>query len=157
MSISEKLLRDLADNPSATLSRGGNAQSRIASRYARIDEIRRIAESITANPEFSSSGKGGVNRKLENCIINIQELEEEILEEITEISRIEHENREAIHELLDNPVYQDILVYRYCDGLLMEEVSGKLGYTFRWTQELHRRALSSLRNNAYTAVMAVSV
>ena len=139
--MTEELLQSLAEDPMAVLNRGYRAKERIAARQERIEQWRQIAESITANPENASSGGGYPSSKTENCIVAIMTLEEEIKDEITEIAGFELQTSQIIKELLDDLNYKTVLEYRYLNYLRWEEIAVRMNYTFRWTQELNRRAL----------------
>lgn len=144
----EDILKALAEDPIPVLNRGYRAKERIAARNERIEQWRQIAESITANPENASSGGGFPSSKVENCVVSIMALEEEITEEITEITKFESETSEIIRELIEDQNYKTVLELRYLSYLRWEEIAVRMGYTFRWTQELHHRALVETREAA---------
>ena len=148
MNFSPELIKDLCEDPVHVLTRGYRAKERIADRQERIDQWRQVAESITANPEHSGGGGGGPSNKIEKCVLGIMELEEEIIDEISEIKSLESENGKIIRELVDDPNYKRILELRYLNYKRWEEIAVSMGYTFRWTQELHSRALKHLKENA---------
>ena len=152
--MTEELLQSLTEDPMAVLNRGYRAKERIAARQERIEQWRQIAESITANPENASSGGGYPSSKTENCIVAIMALEEEIKDEITEIAGFERQTSQIIKELLDDLNYKTVLEYRYLNYLRWEEIAVRMNYTFRWTQELHRRALSALQEAASVIISA---
>lgn len=144
----EDILKALAEDPMPVLNRGYRAKERIAARNERIEQWRQIAESITANPENASSGGGFPSSKVENCVVSIMALEEEITEEIMEITTFESETSEIIRELIEDQNYTTVLELRYLSYLRWEEIAVRMGYTFRWTQELHHRALVEMREAA---------
>lgn len=146
--MTNELLQQLSVDPAPVLNRGYRAKERIAARQERIESWRQIAESITANPENASSGGGYPSSKTENCVVSIMALEEEIKDEIIEIASFEHTASEIIQELVDDPNFKTVLELRYLSYLRWEEIAVRMGYTFRWTQELHRRALEALRGIA---------
>lgn len=152
--MTEELLQSLTEDPMAVLNRGYRAKERIAARQERIEQWRQIAESITANPENASSGGGYPSSKTENCIVAIMTLEEEIKDEITEIAGFELQTSQIIKELLDDLNYKTVLEYRYLNYLRWEEIAVRMNYTFRWTQELHRRALLALQEAASVIIPA---
>lgn len=144
----EDILKALAEGPMPVLNRGYRAKERIAARNERIEQWRQIAESITANPENASSGGGFPSSKVENCVVSIMALEEEITEEIMEITKFESETSEIIRELIEDQNYKTVLELRYLSYLRWEEIAVRMGYTFRWTQELHHRALVEMQEAA---------
>ena len=147
MTFSQELLDSLLKDPIAVLNRGYRAKERIAARQERIKSWRQIAESITANPENSSGGSGPSN-KVERCVLSIVELEEEITDEITEIAGYEVENSRVLRFFVAEPNYRAVLEHRYLEYKPWEVIAVEMGYTFRWTQELHRRALNALKKRA---------
>lgn len=146
--MTEELLQSLVEDPVAVLNRGYHAKERIAARQKRIEDWRNIAESITANPENASSGGGYPTSKTENCVVAIMSLEEEIKDEIIEIADFERQTSQIVRELIEDLNYKTVLEYRYLSYLRWEEIAVKMNYTFRWTQELHRRALIALQEAA---------
>lgn len=155
MIFSDEILTKLAEDPVPVLNRGYRAEERIAGRRGRIRHWREIAESITANPENASGGGGGPSKKVENCVIKIMELEEEILAEIEELQQLARETTEIISVFVEDPNYKAVLEHRYVEQKRWEEIAVEMGYTFRWTQELHRRALRALKE-AVVAYMATA-
>ncbi len=145
--MTEEILQSLSDDPMAVLNRGYRAKERIAARQERIERWRQVAESITANPENSSSG-GYPTSKTENCVVAIMELEEEIKSEIMEIADFERQTSQIIKELVEDLNFKTVLELRYLSYLRWEEIAVRMNYTFRWTQELHRRALLALQETA---------
>lgn len=152
--MTEEVLQSLSDDPMAVLNRGYRAKERIAARQERIEEWRQIAESITANPENTSSGGGYPTSKTENCVVAIVTLQEEIKGEIMEIADFERQTSQIIKELVEDLNFKTVLELRYLNYLRWEEIAVRMNYTFRWTQELHRRALSALQEAASTLIPA---
>lgn len=152
--MTEDILKQLAEDPVPVLNRGYRAKERIEARRERIESWRQIAESITANPENASSGGGYPTSKVENCVVNIMALEEEIKDEISEILGFEREASEMIRDLVADPNYKTVLELRYLSYLRWEEIAVRMNYTFRWTQELHRRALLALKEAASALIPA---
>ena len=146
--MTEEILQSLAEDPVSVLNRGYRAKERIAARQKRIEDWRQIAESITANPENASSGGGYPTSKTENCVVAIMTLEEEIKDEIIEIADFERQTSQIIRELVEDQNFKTLLELRYLSYLRWEEIAVKMNYTFRWTQELHHRALASLKEAA---------
>lgn len=144
--FSEETLNNLLEDPIAILNRGYRAKERIAARQERIRSWRQIAESITANPENTPSGNGPSN-KVEKAVLSIITLEEEITDEIAEIAGYEVENGRILRFFVVEPNYRAVLEHRYLEYKPWEAIAVEMGYTFRWTQELHRRAVQVLRDS----------
>ena len=151
--MTEEVLQSLSDDPMAVLNRGYRAKERIAARQERIEEWRQIAESITANPENASSGGGYPTSKTENCVVAIVTLQE-IKDEIMEIADFERQTSQIIKELVEDLNFKTVLELRYLSYLRWEEIAVRMNYTFRWTQELHRRALLALKEAASVLIPA---
>ena len=69
-------------------------------------------------------------------------------DEIEEIKSLESENGKIIAAFVQDPNYKRILELRYLSYKRWEEIAVSMGYTFRWTQMLHARALQQLKDNA---------
>ena len=143
MTFSEETIEKLKENPISTLNRGYRAKERIAARRERIESWRQIAESITARPD-NTPGGSGPSKKIENCVLNIAALEEEIVDEINEIAKLEKETGRIIEAFVEDPNHKTVLELRYLNYMRWEAIAVEMGYTFRWTQELHRRAIAEL-------------
>ena len=158
MTFTADMLKQLAEDPIAILNCGYRAKERIAARQERIAEWRQIAESITQNVSGAPGGHGFPTSKTEKCVVSIMDLEDQIRDEITELARYERRTSEIIKAFVKDPNHKAVLEYRYLSCLKLEDIAAKMGYTFRWTQELHRRAVQSLKDNAaieYAAISAV--
>lgn len=145
MTFTRDFLERLAEDPIAILNRGYRAKERVAAREERIASWRRTAESITANPENASRGSGPSD-KVEKAVLRIITLEEEIMDEIAEIAGFEVENSRVLRFFVADPNYRAVLEHRYLEYKPWEVIAVEMGYTFRWTQELHRRALQALKD-----------
>ena len=149
MTFSKEMLEALAKNPVPVLNRGYRAQERIEARQARIASWRKIAESITVNPESSGGGGSGfTENKLERCVLNIVELQDELRGEINTLLGYELETGRILRQLVEDVNLRTILEHRYLEYKHWELIACEMGYTFRWTQELHKRALSALKKAA---------
>lgn len=152
MTFSKETLEALAKNPVPFLNRGYRAKERIEARQARIESWRKIAESITVNPESSGGGGSGfAENKLERCVLNIVELQDEITAEIAELASYELEASRVLKAFVDDPNLLTVLEHRYLEYKTWEAIAYEMGYTFRWTQELHRRGLATLKAGAEKA------
>lgn len=124
----------------AYLNRTYKIESRIAAKKARIQYWRDVAESITSSIE-NVGRSSDVARKIENCSIKIAELEDAILDDISELIDTENEIRLAINSI-DNIRYRVILEKRYILHMSFEAIAISEGYTYRWVQSLHKQALT---------------
>lgn len=123
------------------LNRGYRSRERIQAKKERIDNWRRIAESITAAIKPAASFSSTTSKKVEDCVCNIIELQDEIQAEISELTQIEREIGIAISRSVEDPTLRALLEMRYLNYLKWEEIAVRLDITFRWTMTLHSRAL----------------
>lgn len=72
----------------------------------------------------------------------IDDLEREIAEDYKMLDEIKNEVDNAI-DVVEDPMEQMILRYRYLEFLSMPDISVRMHYSLRWTKKLHRRALDS--------------
>lgn len=72
----------------------------------------------------------------------IDDLEREIAEDYKMLEEIKTEVDNAI-DVVENPMEQMILRYRYLEFLSMPDISVRMHYSLRWTKKPHRRALDS--------------
>ena len=72
----------------------------------------------------------------------IDDLEQEIAEDYKMLDEIKNEVDNAI-DVVEDPMEQMILRYRYLEFLSMPDISVRMHYSLRWTKKLHRRALDS--------------
>ena len=72
----------------------------------------------------------------------IDDLEQEIAEDYKMLDEIKNEVDNAI-DVVEDPMEQMILRYRYLEFLSMPDISVRMQYSLRWTKKLHRRALDS--------------
>lgn len=148
--MTDQFLADLAKRPIEVLNRGYKVEARIAAKKERLQYWADLATTITINPENASSGgtAGYPKSKVELCALKIVEIRAELADEIAALIEINVENRIAIEALSSTPVYKTLLELRYVNHLRWEEIAVRLSYTYRWTQELHRRAIADLRRRA---------
>lgn len=72
----------------------------------------------------------------------IDDLEQEIAEDYKKLDEIKTEVDNAI-DVVEDPMEQMILRYRYLEFLSMPDISVRMHYSLRWTKKLHRRALDN--------------
>lgn len=124
------------------LNRGYRARERIQAKEERIESWRQIAESVTAALKPVATFSSTPSKKVEDCVCNIVDLQQEILDEINELTAIEREIGRAINRAGLDPTLKSLLEMRYLRYLKWEEIAVRLGLTFRWTMTLHKKALA---------------
>lgn len=140
MIFSKAVLRGLADNPAAVLNRGYRAKERIAARQARLKDWRQVRDDAA---ELSGN--------LQSCVNigqAIAKLENSILDEIAILADYEIEASKIIQKYVAEPNHKAVLEHRYLEYKSWEVIAVEMGYTFRWTQALHCRALQALKTAA---------
>ena len=78
--------------------------------------------------------------KQENLILELSELKDKYNNLFEEYNAVREEVVGEILEL-ENPVYSLILYYRFIEEKKFDEISERIGYTYRWTQELCQRSV----------------
>ena len=136
------------DEAKEFLNRGYQSRIRIRAKKERIENWRRIAESITAAIKPVAAFSSMPSKKVEDCVCNIIELQEEIQEEIDGLVQVEREIGRAITKAVEDPTLRALLEMRYLNYLKWEEIAVRLDMTFRWTMTLHRRALEEFSSKA---------
>lgn len=136
------------DEAKEFLNRGYQSRIRIRAKKERIENWRRIAESITAAIKPVAAFSSMPSKKVEGCVCNIIELQEEIQEEIDGLVQVEREIGRAITKAVEDPTLRALLEMRYLNYLKWEEIAVRLDVTFRWTMTLHRRALEEFSSKA---------
>ena len=76
------------------------------------------------------------------------------MDEIMEIADFERQTSQIIKELVEDLNFKTVLELRYLSYLRWEEIAVRMNYTFRWTQELHHRALLALQEAASALIPA---
>lgn len=136
------------DEAKEFLNRGYQSRIRIRAKKERIENWRRIAESITAAIKPVAAFSSTPSKKVEDCVCNIIDLQEEIQEEIDGLVQVEREIGRAITKAVEDPTLRALLEMRYLNYLKWEEIAVRLDVTFRWTMTLHRRALEEFSSKA---------
>lgn len=125
----------------AFLNRGYRSRERIKAMEERIGQWQQIAESITAEIKPVVVYNSLPSKKVEECAINIVDIQNEIRGEIDSLVAIEREIDRAITAAVDDPTLKAVLEMRYLNCLKWEEIAVRLNVTFRWVMTLHKRAL----------------
>ena len=136
------------DEAKEFLNRGYQSRIRIRAKKERIENWRRIAESITAAIKPVAAFSSMPSKKVEDCVCNIIELQEEIQEELDGLVQVEREIGRAITKAVEDPTLRALLEMRYLNYLKWEEIAVRLNLTFRWTMTLHGRALEEFSSKA---------
>lgn len=99
----------------------------------------KITATISQEPKATASGD-----QLQRCIDQICELQTEIAQEMDKLRKRKQEIETAIHGLNEKS-YQDILWYRYIQGMTFEEIAIKMNYSWRQVCRKHKNAVEKLK------------
>ena len=99
----------------------------------------KITATISQEPKAAGSGD-----QLQRCIDQICELQTEIAQEMDKLRKRKQEIETAIHGLNEKS-YQDILWYRYIQGMTFEEIAIKMNYSWRQVCRKHKNAVEKLK------------
>lgn len=99
----------------------------------------KITATISQEPKAAGSGD-----QVQRCIDQICELQTEIAQEMDKLRKRKQEIETAIHGLNEKS-YQDILWYRYIQGMTFEEIAIKMNYSWRQVCRKHKNAVEKLK------------
>lgn len=153
MKLTQEQLTTIVEDPKVFLNRGFNANKMIAAKRERVDDWRRLAESITVQlkPDAGGGSSGYKQSLIENAVCNIIDLENEILEEIAALTEIQREIACVVTELLEDKRYKDIIELRYLNGQSWKAIASRLYYGEDWVCRLHGAALQAIKRAAESA------
>lgn len=138
---------ELAEDPVLFLRQGFRSRERLAAKQERIEHWRLLAESTTITLKEMPGGSGCATSLVENCVANIVDLEQELVEEIEDLIEAERIVGQAI-TLLEDPADRALLELRYLNYLTWPEIADRLGKTLRWIMTLHKNILEKISSKA---------
>lgn len=116
-------------------------KKRIARAKQELAEVRELALCIGSfdySKDPVKTSKKGDN--IEKSVIKIDEAERKLSRLICEYLETAGVIRRQI-ERIENETFKELLLMRYADGLKLEEISVKLGYSYNHVRHLHGLAL----------------
>lgn len=130
-------------NAKSFLQQAHRTEQRVNSRLRRLSMLHSLATQVTSWLGGESVSGSGNPQRMEDTIAKIVDLERSIN---GEIDRLVDQKRAVMDtiEQVGNPDQQLILEYRYLDYKSWPEIAEELGFSPRWVQELHERALASI-------------
>lgn len=90
--------------------------------------------------------RGGKHLTLEDIVGEMDALDRELQEAIYKATALRRDVGQAIDALEDDRE-QLVLYYKYVDGLYLEEICVKMGYSYKQICRFHERALEKMSNN----------
>ena len=121
--------------------------NKINDKKIKLGYYRELSCSVSS-PGFEEHYSSKRKRKapFERYLEKIDALEEELAEDYKKLEELRCELDSAI-DLVEDPMEQMILRYRYIELKSMPEISVQMYYSLRWTKRLHRRALDSFERS----------
>lgn len=129
------------------LNKGYQVKNQIQLKRRRIEDWRRVAESITATIKPVAAFSSMPSNKVEDCVCNIIELQEEIQEEINSLAQVERDIESVIKQGPLDDTDRLIMEARYLNYMKWEEIAVALNYAYRWVLRRHGRAIRQLAEN----------
>ena len=110
-----------------------------------LDEI----QELRMNKMFPSAVNDGMphgseQSDLSNYIVTLDEMIEGLKNERLERAKLRQRIERDIRAL-DNEDEQEVLRLRYIKGLKWEEIAIEMDYSYKWTHEIHGRALKNFK------------
>ena len=87
--------------------------------------------------------RGGRGLSMEDIVAEIEALDHDIQDMVDRALQLRRDIGQAIKALADDRE-QLVLYYKYCEGLYLEEICVKMGYSYRHIKRMHERALINL-------------
>lgn len=121
--------------------------NKINDKKIKLGYYRELSCSVSS-PGFEEhySSNRNIKAPFERYLEKIDALEEELAEDYKKLEELCCELDSAI-DLVEDPMEQMILRYRYIELKSMPEISVQMHYSLRWTKRLHRRALDSFERS----------
>lgn len=136
--MTELQLNELKNAPKDFFMKGWKLHNKIDAKLDRIRNWQQIAESITA--EVTPDGGYGSRKassKVEACVVNIVDLQNEIKEDISRLIDIEKAIKEAIEMTPDKNNMRLLLELRHLNYYSWEKVAECMGCSCRWVFNLY--------------------
>lgn len=109
-----------------------------------LDEKKKWKEKAEAiSPVYSDMPKAGGCDKIQNAVCQIVDLEQDINREIDAQIDLRRRIKAAVKQM-DDEKLRDVMMYRYIDGLKLEEIAIEMSYSYMQTYRLHKKAISEI-------------
>lgn len=118
-----------------------NLDDSVTELFEEIKRLRTIGEKIA--PASSLSKENAAQKGETAAAVQISRLEEKMNREIERLVALGESIQKSIDQVPDVTL-RLLLKYKYIHGMTWEEVSEKMGYTYRWVLRLHKKALREL-------------
>ncbi len=134
----------LAKDPRKFLESCWYHEAKIESSLETIQHYRDIAESITAEIKEAPSFGSGPSSKIENCVLEIVELENDIAETVKALRSDFSAVKEAIN-LLPDTDERFLMESRYIHHMKWGDIADTWGCTYSWVMKQHKKILKKIQ------------
>jgi len=110
----------------------------------KTNEITKLRDLINCIVPVKTSMPPGNPMDLSEAIADLVVLEREIKEEVKALVSLRQEIRGVI-ENLEDKVLQNLLTYKYINGIPLYKIAGEISYNYRNTRKLHKKAIEKLK------------
>ena len=122
------------------MSRAFRLEAQVQSKLQQIERLRSIASKVTSNTANEPVSHTRDVTEMQDAVIRIMEEEEILKTRIKMLMDVKEQIRDVI-EHVDDVTLQLILEKRYLLYESIKEIAADLGYTYRWTEKKHKKAL----------------
>ena len=122
------------------LSRAYRLEAQVQSKLQQIERLRSLASKVTSNTANEPVSHTRDVTEMQDAVIRIMEEEEILKNRIKMLMDVKEQIRDVI-EHVDDVTLQLILEKRYLLYESIKEIAADLGYTYRWTEKKHKKAL----------------
>ena len=122
------------------MSRAFRLEAQVQSKLQQIERLRSIASKVTSNTANEPVSHTRDVTEMQDAVIRIMEEEEILKTRIKMLMDVKKQIRDVI-EHVDDVTLQLILEKRYLLYESIKEIAADLGYTYRWTEKKHKKAL----------------
>ena len=122
------------------MSRAFRLEAQVQSKLQQIERLRSLASKVTSNTANEPVSHTRDVTEMQDAVIRIMEEEEILKNRIKMLMDVKEQIRDVI-EQVDDVTLQLILEKRYLLYESIKEIAADLGYTYRWTEKKHKKAL----------------
>ena len=122
------------------MSRAFRLEAQVQSKLQQIERLRSLASKVTSNTANEPVSHTRDVTEMQDAVIRIMEEEEILKTRIKMLMDVKEQIRDVI-EHVDDVTLQLILEKRYLLYESIKEIAADLGYTYRWTEKKHKKAL----------------
>lgn len=126
------------------LNQAYHIDRRIESKLSQIESLKSLAVRVTSVFSDMPHSPMPDNHHLEKTIADIIDLENEILDDVSELVDLKREIKNAVNQV-QNEKYRTLLELRYLNFLTWEQIAVLIGYDARHIRRMHGSALQKIK------------